>query len=99
MKKFISFIITIAALISVAACGPNTSSEPVNSEIKKSYSSMPEAETATKNMEEKYIGNKITKKFHRSDCRSLPSEKNTIEFLSRSEAVDRGYSPCGNCNP
>ncbi|MGN0107109.1 MAG: Ada metal-binding domain-containing protein [Hominilimicola sp.] len=46
-----------------------------------------------------YIGNKKSKKFHSPDCCSLPAEKNRVEFSSRDEAVNRGYSPCGNCCP
>ena len=56
-------------------------------------------ETAAECIEGTYIGNKNSKKFHRSDCRTLPSEKNRVEFSSRAEAVNSGYSPCGNCTP
>ena len=48
---------------------------------------------------QKYIGNKNTKKFHYPSCYSLPYEKNRVYFNSRSEAVNSGYSSCGNCNP
>ena len=50
-------------------------------------------------IEETYIGNKKSKKFHREDCNTLPSEKNRVHFSSRDEAEMRGYSPCGNCSP
>lgn len=56
-------------------------------------------ETAAEYDAEIYIGNKRTKKLHRPDCNTLPSEKNRVEFTSRSEAINDGYSPCGNCNP
>ncbi len=56
-------------------------------------------ETAAKPEESGYIGNKNTKKFHRPDCRTLPAEKNQVQFLSRDEAISSGYEPCGNCNP
>ncbi|MCI8404238.1 MAG: MBL fold metallo-hydrolase [Clostridia bacterium] len=46
-----------------------------------------------------YIGNRRSKKFHRTDCHTLPSEKNRIEFINRSDAVNEGYTPCGNCRP
>ena len=46
-----------------------------------------------------YIGNKNTKKFHLPSCYSLPYEKNRIYFNSRSDAVNSGYSACGNCHP
>lgn len=56
-------------------------------------------ETAAERIEGTYIGNKNSKKFHRPDCRTLPAEKNRVEFSSRAEAVNSGYSPCGNCAP
>ncbi len=46
-----------------------------------------------------YIGNRKSKKFHRTTCPNLPSEQNRILFTSKSEAESQGYSPCGNCNP
>ena len=46
-----------------------------------------------------YIGNKKTKKFHRTSCKSLPKESNRVRFSSRDKAVSSGYSPCKNCKP
>ena len=56
-------------------------------------------ETAVNDEEGIYIGNTRSKKFHRPDCRTLPAEKNRVKLSSRSEAVNKGYSPCGNCQP
>lgn len=56
-------------------------------------------ETVENQIEENYIGNKKSKKFHRPDCRTLPAEKNRIIFSSRDKAVNSGYSPCANCAP
>lgn len=39
------------------------------------------------------------KKLHRPDCHTLPAEKNRVEFTSRADAINAGYSPCGNCQP
>ena len=47
--------------------------------------------------EQVFIGNKNSKKFHTSDCKNLPAEKNSIEFSSYQEAIDAGYTPCGSC--
>ena len=44
-----------------------------------------------------YIGNVKSKKFHVSGCASLPSEQNQISFSTYEEAVNAGYTPCGNC--
>ena len=46
-----------------------------------------------------YIGNVNSKKFHLPTCQTLPAEQNRVFFDSREEAVDAGYSPCGNCKP
>ena len=46
-----------------------------------------------------YIGNTSSKKFHRDICESLPNENNRVYFSSRDEAISKGYTPCGNCNP
>ncbi|MCI8404766.1 MAG: MBL fold metallo-hydrolase [Clostridia bacterium] len=54
-------------------------------------------ETAAEYNDGIYIGNKRSKKLHRPDCNTLPSEKNRVEFNSFSDAVNEGYSPCGNC--
>lgn len=56
-------------------------------------------ETAIEYDEGTYIGNKNSKKLHRPDCRTLPAEKNRVEFTSRTDAINAGYSFCGNCCP
>lgn len=56
-------------------------------------------ETAIEYDEGTYIGNKNSKKLHRPDCRTLPAEKNRVEFTSRADAINAGFSPCGNCQP
>lgn len=44
-----------------------------------------------------FIGNKNSKKFHTSDCKNLPAQKNSVEFASYQDALDAGYAPCGSC--
>lgn len=46
-----------------------------------------------------YIGNKKTKKFHRTSCNTLPKESNRVEFSSREKAISSGYVPCKKCYP
>ncbi len=49
-----------------------------------------------------YILNKNSNIFHYPDCPSVDrmSEKNKVEFYgTRDEAIDKGYTPCKNCNP
>lgn len=44
-----------------------------------------------------FIGNINSKKFHSSDCSSLPKEANRIYFDSYQAALDAGYDPCSSC--
>ena len=48
-----------------------------------------------------YIGNKNSMKFHYPSCKSVSQmkEKNKVEFYSREEAIQRNFTPCGECNP
>lgn len=48
-----------------------------------------------------YIGNKNSKVFHYPDCLSVEGmkEKNKIPLSSRTEAIEKGYKPCGECSP
>lgn len=49
-----------------------------------------------------YIYNKNTKKFHRVGCYSVKQMKESNKGYfegERSELIERGYSPCKNCNP
>ena len=48
-----------------------------------------------------YIGNANTKKFHVASCSSVKkmSNENKIALANRTDAISRGYDPCGICNP
>ena len=46
-----------------------------------------------------YIGNSKTKKFHLPSCKTLPAEHNRMYFDTRDNAIQAGYTPCGNCHP
>ncbi len=48
-----------------------------------------------------YIGNKNSKKFHRSDCQWAQkiAAHNRVVFRSREEAIKAGYVPCKVCRP
>ena len=48
---------------------------------------------------DEYIGNASTKKFHKTNCKSLPAPKNQVKFKTREDAVKAGYAPCKICNP
>lgn len=47
--------------------------------------------------EQVYIGNKNSKKFHLGTCANLPKEENWVLFDSYEDAIQAGYSPCGQC--
>ena len=63
------------------------------------FSTSKTEEENLQNTESLYIGNKNSKKFHQSNCSSLPSEKNSVYFNTKEDAVKSGYSPCGGCKP
>ncbi len=46
-----------------------------------------------------YIANVFSKKFHRPDCKNVPSEDRQKLFTERNKALSEGYSPCGVCRP
>lgn len=46
-----------------------------------------------------YVGNMMSKYFHRPDCPQLPKEDRRITFDDRDAALQEGYLPCGTCNP
>lgn len=49
-----------------------------------------------------YVLNTNTKKFHYPDCKSVKQMKDKnklIEETTRETLIERGYDPCGNCNP
>lgn len=45
----------------------------------------------------RYIGNKNSLVFHRSECTGLPAQKNQVELDSYEAAVEAGYTPCSRC--
>lgn len=49
-----------------------------------------------------YVLNKNTKKFHYSSCYSVKQMENSNKRFyngTRTEVIEMGYSPCGNCHP
>ena len=51
---------------------------------------------------QKYVLNIRSKKFHYPDCRSVKKMDNSNKMevtWSRTEIINKCYSPCGNCNP
>ena len=49
-----------------------------------------------------YIANKNSKKLHYTGCESVGKMKESNKVYldcTRSEALERGYTPCKNCNP
>ena len=51
--------------------------------------------------ESTFVGNKKTHVFHRPKCSSVGnmSEKNKVSISTREEAIEKGYKPCGKCDP
>ena len=48
-----------------------------------------------------YVGNKKSMRFHLPTCRAVNQmkEANKVELFSREEAIERHFTPCGECNP
>lgn len=59
----------------------------------------PKPEAKGDTVEAGYIGNSKTKKFHLPSCKTLPAEHNRMYFDTRDNAIQAGYTPCGNCHP
>lgn len=60
-----------------------------------------EEDTATKSetqAEYYVICNKKSKKFHDPSCAYLPKQSNRVK-MEYADAIERGYEPCGHCNP
>lgn len=55
--------------------------------------------SSTNSIKSSYIGNKNSLKFHLPTCPNLPATSNQVNFNSREDAVNAGYSPCGVCKP
>ena len=63
----------------------------------ENQSAQPDDVTPAETVTTTFIGNKNSRKFHATDCGSLPKEENQVIFGSYNEAVEAGYSPCGSC--
>lgn len=46
-----------------------------------------------------YRANAASKVFHRFGCRHYECKGCTVHFSNREEAIQKGYKPCGMCNP
>lgn len=68
--------------------------EEVNPTISESTANTPEQPGGYAGQ---YIGNTNSHKVHTEACDSLPAEKNRVYFVSLQEALDAGFTPCGNC--
>ena len=75
---------------------PETTEETAPATTAASTSAPTEKEEYT------YILNTSSKKFHRQSCGSVDTikESNKAEFTgTREELIDKGYEPCGRCEP
>lgn len=88
MKKIIILLILSTSLCILSSC---TSSKPE-----------PTTAPSVKGSNTTYILNKNSKKFHYPSCASVDDmlPKNKWEFTgTRQEVINKGYKPCGRCNP
>ena len=86
------------------ASGKNKSDGTLDKITGKSSTSGSKSDTkiTKKETAKKYILNTNTKKFHYPDCDSVyamhPDNKKEVK-AKRSELIEQGYSPCGDCKP
>ncbi len=113
MKKLRNLILGIVMAITLSACNttnemPTVRAEPTPTPIITAYpTEQPISELTVHfidvgqadaaDTETAYIGNKNSKKFHRPNCRTLPTEKNRVPLTSYEDAINSGYTPCRNC--
>lgn len=96
LAYFIFFFPHSSSSSSVSSSSSTSSSESpeVSSDSSSEVSQRPDGYVSSE-----YVGNKKSRKFHRSSCPYLPDADNRIIFKSRDAAISAGYDPCGHCNP
>lgn len=57
----------------------------------------PDTTNATAPTEYAFVGNVSSKIYHKLTCSSVPSEQNSVWFLTAEQAESAGYSPCKRC--
>ena len=107
VSMFCSLILVFALILSIMIPSSEESSPAPTSTPKVSVTertSVTSSQSKTSNtraapIASGYIGNRNTKKYHRSTCSYLPDQSNQIVFDDPEEAEAAGYSPCGKCRP
>ena len=96
LAYFIFFFPHSSSSSSVSSSSSTSSSESpeVSSDSSSEVSQRPDGYVSSE-----YVGNKKSRKFHRSSCSYLPDADNRRIFKSRDAAISAGYDPCGHCNP
>lgn len=96
LAYFIFFFPHSSSSSSVSSSSSTSSSESpeVSSDSSSEVSQRPDGYVSSE-----YVGNKKSRKFHRSSCPYLPDADNRRIFKSRDAAISAGYDPCGHCNP
>ncbi len=87
MKKFICLLLAALLCFSFFSCGQSSNNDR-NSGSAKEYEDT-----------RYYILNTSSKKYHRTDCSYLPSEKNSLKILRTQLSGYTGYTSCGHCDP
>lgn len=99
-KDFIGNTENESEVLQDSSAAASSDSESISEETVSTENLTPgDTESVTEENSICYIGNVKSHVFHRSDCKNLPAEKNQIQFDSREQAIEFGYTPCGNCNP
>jgi hypothetical protein len=80
---------------------PTSQKPPIVLPEDNSAGSDQEQDMMVETREHLYVASNERGKFHLHDCRWVENIKleNRLVFESRSDAVQRGFTPCGSCNP
>ena len=100
IKKFFS-IFAAAAIIFLSSCSSYYNTEKETEKLPSQVEETTVIETENPNAKD-FILNKRSKKIHFPYCHSvdLMSEHNKkYVFEAIEDLINRGYSPCENCNP
>lgn len=77
----------------------STDGETIKIETEKEKENSSKLSVPQNKTDTQFIGNKNTKKLHKTNCATLPAEQNRIYFKKENEALGIGYKPCSKCFP
>lgn len=109
LNPWIKLIAIVVLIVATFVMGPFQGfakwlpqQEPVSDSVTQEQDQTAGPEQGNTSEQQEYILNTGTKKFHDPDCGSvagIKEEKKENYYGSREALLEKGYSPCGNCDP